>query len=574
MKSPRPALLLIVALALPGMLAACSASDEVGAEGAVGADSWAARGVREADYTQFWKDNAEDLHSFRDVPVGITGIPVIMFRLFPDIMPDLWGNYLQEVGLFAAPQVAAEAAGVDHAFLATPRRTYGLPYGIGWVDQKLGAGAVSAPILSMVHITCAACHTGRVRDDSGTVRYLLGAPSQTFSAAAYSFLFTKTVRDTRFVVSEFSRALDTKKAGWLYPGDRAREVRDTAVLKAMMSPLLKMVKDGIETGEESRQRLIGDHTYNRSWSHSTGGDVHDLLNGGTPGQVEAFGTLVANLIPQPVQQLPEGEEKEALLRAYLPPKPASTDIMSVWGQGKRPAAQWDGSIANPLLRNLGAEFGVLGSAALVNFENGVATTRLLERMPPPVYPFAIDGSRLARGEKVYRAVCATCHDASPGKGYDVGTDPNRALGLTERSRQALTDALNATCPQEKRATIPLCKTPSADAVTTPRSYLAAPLDGIWARAPYFHNGSVPTLAQVLQPSKRVSTFVRGNIGYDKNGVGFDWKTAGPYTTVYDTKREGLSNAGHANYLGENGKFVDFEKDAEARAALLEYLKTL
>ena len=52
-------------------------------------------------------------------------------------------------------------------------------------------------------------------------------------------------------------------------------------------------------------------------------------------------------------------------------------------------------------------------------------------------------------------------------------------------------------------------------------YANSPLDGLWLRAPYLHNGSVPTLRDLLEPSdKRPKTFYRGYDVYDQKKVGF------------------------------------------------------
>jgi hypothetical protein len=89
------------------------------------------------------------------------------------------------------------------------------------------------------------------------------------------------------------------------------------------------------------------------------------------------------------------------------------------------------------------------------------------------------------------------------------------------------------------------------------------LDGIWLRAPYLHNGSVPTLRDLLLPAaQRAKVFYRGSDIYDQTSVGFR-SDAGP--TQIDTSRSGNSNAGH-----EYGTSLG---DAD-RDALLEYLKTL
>ena len=97
-----------------------------------------------------------------------------------------------------------------------------------------------------------------------------------------------------------------------------------------------------------------------------------------------------------------------------------------------------------------------------------------------------------------------------------------------------------------------------------------PLDGLWLRAPYLHNGSVPTLRELLEPAeKRSVTFYRGNDVYDAQNVGFVSNTANDGNRNYylfDTRTPGNSNAGHT------GKRFGTELPADEKAALLEYLK--
>jgi hypothetical protein len=96
-------------------------------------------------------------------------------------------------------------------------------------------------------------------------------------------------------------------------------------------------------------------------------------------------------------------------------------------------------------------------------------------------------------------------------------------------------------------------------------YKAAPLAGIWATAPYLHNGSVPNLYELLLPSnERTSKFYVGSREFDAKKVGFKTEQA-PGTTLFDTSLPGNSNAGHDTY----GTFNE-----EQRWQLVEYLKSL
>ena len=104
-----------------------------------------------------------------------------------------------------------------------------------------------------------------------------------------------------------------------------------------------------------------------------------------------------------------------------------------------------------------------------------------------------------------------------------------------------------------------------------RGYVAPPLDGIWATAPYFHNGSVPTLRDLLEPSSaRPRVFYRGNDLYDTQRMGFVSnldEQDGRRFFAYDTSLPGNSNVGH------EGARYGTELPAADKDALVEHLKT-
>ena len=100
------------------------------------------------------------------------------------------------------------------------------------------------------------------------------------------------------------------------------------------------------------------------------------------------------------------------------------------------------------------------------------------------------------------------------------------------------------------------------------AYKARPLEGVWATAPYLHNGSVPTLYDLLQPvSDRPQTFRTGTRAFDPKKVGYDTRVAAAGNSfVFDTRLAGNSNKGHVYGVGA--------LTATQRLELLEYLKSL
>lgn len=198
----------------------------------------------------------------------------------------------------------------------------------------------------------------------------------------------------------------------------------------------------------------------------------------------------------------------------------------------------------------------------------------LASLKPPAFPFDIDRELVARGQAVFEKNCWGCHGTYGDSGTypnlvigtdQVGTDPALAQYSTDGRSDRFIRWFNRSYYGEM-----------ARAAPAP-GYIAPPLDGVWATAPYLHNGSVPTLAVLLDSGKRPKYWTRSFTAedYDPKTLGWNY-TELPYgkggvsdpkqrTRIYDTTLPGYSDAGHT--------FGDSLTDAE-RAALLEYLKTL
>src|SRR4029450_9868187 len=100
-------------------------------------------------------------------------------------------------------------------------------------------------------------------------------------------------------------------------------------------------------------------------------------------------------------------------------------------------------------------------------------------------------------------------------------------------------------------------------------YANQPLDGIWARAPYLHNGSVPTLRDLLEPpEQRRQVLYRGYDVFDQDKVGFVSHVPeehGRTVFQFDTRLPGNGNGGH---------LYGTDLSAEQKKALVEYMKQL
>jgi cytochrome c5 len=197
----------------------------------------------------------------------------------------------------------------------------------------------------------------------------------------------------------------------------------------------------------------------------------------------------------------------------------------------------------------------------------------LMTLEPPAWPFAIDQALADRGADVFQAACARCHGTyGDGGAYpnlvidtaEVGTDDTLALGTSQFADEFVT-WFNESFYGEVAYLAPA------------PGYVAPPLDGIWATAPYLHNGSIPTLAALLDSSRRPRFFTRSydTSDYDEEAVGWRFTelergqeaaaSEEERVRIYDTTNLGYDNRGHT--------FGDV-LSAEERSAVIEYLKTL
>lgn len=200
----------------------------------------------------------------------------------------------------------------------------------------------------------------------------------------------------------------------------------------------------------------------------------------------------------------------------------------------------------------------------------------------PVYKRPVDAALAAEGKTVFTATCAGCHgtygtsptddanDTYPNLLFSlevIGTDPAVAnMGVVHAPE--FVDWYNGSFYGKITRAVPNDPFPG---------YMAPPLDGVWATAPYLHNGSVPTVELVLNSKARPKVWKRvdlDNAHYDEAALGWPWE-ASPSSQadappneqkfIYDTSYWSQSNAGHT--------FGDALTDAERRS-VIEYLKTL
>jgi hypothetical protein len=439
----------------------------------------------------------------------VMGFPKRVFRALPEIC----GQYLPGKG-YASLGMIFEPG-------------HDLPVGM---SQRRHMG------IDRTFLNCAVCHTSTVRVKADAKPMLVvGMGANTFNLMAFEKFINSCMRDVKF------------SAEYLVPVIQAQATQEHGAELSLLDryvvyPVaIALMRDRV-TSLMHRMRFI------------------DAQPDWGPGRVDTFNSAKA-VFNFPIEQLPH----EELL--------GTADFPTIWNQGKKTSMQlhWDGNNNHVEERNLNAAFGTgatppsLDHAAMTRIQlwNASAT-------PPPFEKsFPIDPVKAQHGATIYKAYCAACHGAS-GSDFsgeyvgkvtplkEIGTDPNRLNSFTP----ALAENLGTPYAGTAYRFTHFRKT---------WGYANAPLDGLWLRAPYLHNGSVPTLWDLLQPeSQRPTHFYRGNDLYDPMKLGFvaDVAKDGEKSYfAYDTEKPGNSMGGHT------GKAYGTELPDDDKWALIEYLKT-
>ncbi len=230
------------------------------------------------------------------------------------------------------------------------------------------------------------------------------------------------------------------------------------------------------------------------------------------------------------------------------------------------------------LRELGAimsfftvpSMGVHPDTARGHLDEAAAIMAFLKSYRPQHFPAPIDPVRVAAGKDIYARDCSACHGA-----YDGSLETPSLISFPNWQGDVGTNRLRADMFDAPLAAA-VAKTSYRDtiAVRQGRGYVAPPLTGIWASAPYLHNGAVPTLAALLSPDERPARFQVGGHALDFERVGIRLGPDGAYPPSYepfsvpswiDTSSPGRGAGGHL--------FGATLTPAE-KQQLLEYLKLL
>lgn len=406
-------------------------------------------------------------------------------------------------------------------------------------NDDLPIGIARSPQLGieLVWFNCAVCHAGTYRLEEGGERHLVpGMPSNNLDIFRFTAFIVKAAASDRLAAEPLFAAMKRTGNGlngldrlfWrMFVVPRMRE--ELLRVRSAMLPLMQ------------RQPAWG------------------------PGRVDTFNPYKVLEFGMPGEELTDSEVVGA------------SDFPSIFLQGPREGMDlhWDGN--NPSLneRNLSAALGAGVTPDTVDHAGVEKIAAWLYDLTPPPSPFAPDAEAVKRGEGYYNENCLTCHGYQGEQGYVFAGEGIERLGYVEEIEDIQTDRrrLDSYTPEFNRRQLTELFAGTRYQFKQFRKtngYSNMPLDGLWLRGPYLHNGSVPTLKALLDdPSDRPSAYLRGSDVVDAENGGFLSPACTPGEPVeggfcFDTSQPGNANTGHV---------YGTDLSPEAKADLLAYLLT-
>jgi hypothetical protein len=370
-----------------------------------------------------------------------------------------------------------------------------------------------------VGLNCAVCHTGTVRESaSSPPRIVLGMPANTVQLQNYVRFLTDCAADGRFTADNVVRQIET-------------HIHLNFIDRLIYRQAVWLTREGLL----QRKQLLAFMDTRPDWG---------------PGRVDTFNPYKATQFNFPMQD---------------DPTVGTTDLPSIWNQKPRDGMHlhWDGDNTSLAERDKSAALGAGVTPVSIDLRSITRIEDWIRNvLQPPAYPYPVNAALAAKGAVIYKEQCSHCHAF---EGTDVGqvtalseinTDPSRLNSFTYELAANM-NTLFAGYPYRF----------SHFQKTT--GYANVPLDGVWLRGPYLHNGSVPSLRDLLDPPEsRPKVFYRGCNILDREKGGFvsDMpEENGNKYFRYDTTLPGNGNGGHLY----GTRLAPADKEA-----LVEYLKTL
>jgi hypothetical protein len=392
-------------------------------------------------------------------------------------------------------------------------------FGLAWKEgQRLPAGlSIKRLGFDRVTMNCALCHTETYRlsaDDQP--HFVVGGPAHTLNLQALLRFLIAASHDARFTPARLLPEINIH-----FPLDALDQV-DYAAL------LIPVAREALHVAEAQ----LGWMNTRPAWG---------------PGRDDAF-----NLPKFILTQTPWDDST------------GNTKFPALWRLGERQGQLYHSAGEAKTLYGVVATSAIgIGSLPDSSFaERNRWIEHFIATLEPPPFPGKIDRTLADRGKVLYQATCAACHTkggARTGTAIplsEIGTDPQHVLAWRQSDANRMNTVVRSLGAEH------------ADVQGAQGGYVAKPLVGVWLLGPYLHNGSVPTLWDLLSPpGQRPTVFYTGYDVVDLNLVGFisTGSDAESYGFRFDTSIRGNGNGGHVYGTDLND---------EDKRALLEFLKTL
>jgi hypothetical protein len=478
-----------------------------------------------------------------------------------------------------------------------PGNPYGLPVGVSLARAKLNG-------TEMIGLNCAACHVGQVQYQHHAVR-IDGGGNMAYVNKFLEHLASETeatVKSPQRLARFWDRLRAVRRER---RAGGARDEADVAEDETFARRITHLLTSNRGLLEAQVRALRNVPTLKRSLAISTE-EGYGRLDAFGIGRDELFGAIGANSLPAD----------------------APVSIPHIWGMEYTGWLQWGANTNSVMERNIGQALGVGALFDAKTFESTVRLENLHQletlayKITPPKWPDTfppIDTARADSGRALFYQYCAGCHETFKTDGRmrtyqlfsldEVGTDPMTAinferqvmlangtilpfpaaaLGLITQIKQKAYQDLNLnaqTIAQWEQRQIrsgpqwdPTFRAPLLDAdkwddTRGRKIYRSKTLVGIWATAPFLHNGSVPTIYDLLRPAvDRPVTFPTGQREYDPVKLGIQTDRTkyvlppGLAGFLMDTRMRGNWNTGH------EWSFYPLLTE-DMRYALIEFLKT-
>ncbi|CAN5163805.1 hypothetical protein BH24PSE2_BH24PSE2_21460 [soil metagenome] len=510
------------------------------------------------------------------VPAGIFG----WYKFFREVPQPRWITGDPEMNFLYGSIGSESEAGMPYWVVVVLPRVFGQQYlpgpggyaslGLPWQEGwEFPAGFSKKTIgFERVAFNCALCHATRYRTaENETPTIVAAGGSHTADIQGLLDFFSRSAGDPRFNADTILTEIDfVTRLSWI----------DRQIYRYLLIPITK-------------KRLI-EQGAGFAWAHSR--------PRWGPGRDAPMNLTKFNLLNMPEDDSVDNTDFPSIWNLQVRTQPGRT-----WPAGDHAVtADFSRAGVDPsrlMLMNLAGDTTsfrsvIIDSAlGLQAQDSGFFRRRMadleqwLRELPPPEYPLSPsrkEKALAAQGRSHFDRHCAGCHATGRNNRMgtviplaEIGTDPERTNAWTIEAA----DGANRVVADLGIRRTPMSKPPKP-------GYIALQLDGLWLRAPYLHNGAVPTVRALLEPAQcRPQTFYRGydvldveNLGFVSRRCGEPARSAAPGCAAvpvesgcmsddrgwrYDTRERGNGNRGH--------EFGTRLADAEKRA-LIAYLKTL